>query len=209
MAEKLKIVKLWKRNFIEDLGDSGNFFKITPIFRDVKDETEAGLNIRIDRANRILQGPRKSISPNYFCTLMLTPGQLDGISDDWKSKWAGKTILMVHDYNKKIEETAQMDVKYWHGEGTDLFLWSNPDNVYTRADGDKLNFRYPVVSKAVVDKFKDDETAPTPTPTPIPPPPPAPPPNPMPILVAGNRYVLKGTAGNFGTFDLTLEVSKI
>ena len=199
----VKIGKLIKKRFFHDDSQSGNYFDLAPIFRNVKGEDEAGLNNRIMRMNKNVRGSRNSISPDYMCTLMLTPAQIDGLSDTWKDIYSGKSILMTHDWKCKVEYPSDMYEKFWEEQHTNLFRWSEPSKVYVAVDGNGLNFRYAAVSKKVVDAYEEPEDT-QPAPIPGPSPDPGPGPEPGPIVLSG-KYHIYGDFGSFGIWDAYIE----
>jgi len=148
----LKKGRFIKSRYFFDDHETGLYFDLFPLNRGAGDEDE--LNYRIDIRNRKLQGVHTGdVNTNYFCGLLLTKEQFDGMPDRHKLKFAGKTVLMLHDWGVKIEEVAQMRLEPWKAMNTDMFLWSSPDLVYTWASGDNLSYRFRSVPKSVVDAY--------------------------------------------------------
>ena len=200
----LKIVRLLKDRFIFDDNETGLYFDISPIKRNVPGENEAGLNNRIDSKNRVLQGIRTlNPHPTYLCSLFLLEKQVDALSEKWQQSFAAKTILMMFRPGVSIEEVPAMRVSPWMAYANDGFLWSSPNKVYTWMNGDNLGHRFSVVSKNVVDAY-DPGTSPAPQTPPsdpgYPPDPTYPPPAPV-----ARRYTITGKFGR-NIVDLTVEI---
>ena len=199
---KLVVVEFIKDKFIFDPNRSGLYWDIDPLPRGAG--TQADLNERINLRNRRLKGIHtQDVHENYMCGLLLLEAQVAGLGEKWRQAFAGKTILMVFKPGIEIQEVSQMRVEPWKTVFTDFFLWSSPKKVYTYAFPDNLTHRFRVVKKEVVDAYTSPIPAPLPDqpdPTPDPSDPPVPP-----VIVAGNKYVLKGTVGD-KAIDLTLEI---
>ncbi len=201
---KLKIGKFIKDRYFFDDSETGLYFDLHPVNRGAGNESV--LNDRIDSRNRLLQGLHtQNWNKNYLCGLLLNQKQVDALSDRWQGIYSRKTVLMLFKPGVSIEEVMQMRIEPWKGQGTDGFLWSSPNKVYTWLDGNGLAFRFGSVKKKVVDAY--DVPIPAPDPEPIPDPTPDPgsgDPGGIPIISLGGIKRLWGT-WNGGPFEINIE----
>jgi hypothetical protein len=114
--------------------------------RGAGDEQE--LNDRIGDMNNLIQEDPKAVG-TWMCTLMLLDSQIDAMQERWKLLFAPKTYLMVYRPGKSITE---FDVQFWRDYGTDVFLWSSNDKVYSHFDKNGLGHRYRIAPKSEVDQ---------------------------------------------------------
>jgi len=182
--------KLIADRYFHDCNDSGLYYDLRPLKRGAGDEQ--ALNDRIGDLNNLIQEDPKAVG-TWMCTLMLLDSQIDSMQESWKLIFAPKTYLMVYRPGKSVTE---FDVQFWRDYGTDVFLWSSNDKVYSQFDKNGLGHRYRIAPKAEVDANTPD----------VPPIiPPVEPPTP-PVFVMPTRYNIMGKFNIFtGKFTGTIE----
>jgi len=143
------IGKLVKERYFQDINNTGLYYDLAPIKRGAGDESE--YNRRIDNANIGLDEnmPEGKV---WRCTLYMLDSQLQNLSDSWKNTIAAKTYLMVYRPGQNVNS---FDVQFWRDYGTDIFLWSSDDKVYSKLDANGLGDRYRIAKASEVEGAED------------------------------------------------------
>jgi len=156
----MKLGKLIKDKYFWDDSQSGLYFDLNIIKRDVPNENEDELNARIDKRNSEMCTDEH---PKWFPTLFLTYKQWEALPQRYKDSFGAKTYLMIVD-------TYSNPWKYepWTTYYADGFLWLSHDKVWTRWSSDNLGYRYRRADKQEVEHYEVPAEQPTITPNVIP-----------------------------------------
>lgn len=136
--------KLIKDRYYHDVSDSGNYFDLAIIKRNVPGEDENGLIARIAALSETLEqridAHHRPVSKR-MPTLFVTKSQYNAFSADHKKRLYAICYLMVAD-------KAKQDWTYplWDADGNDGLLWVSHNKVLSKWDGNALNHRFRVAS---------------------------------------------------------------
>ena len=157
--------KLVKDRYYHDLSDTGLYFDLAIIKRNVPGEDENGLRARLAALDKLL--PQETNAHGQLIsarkpTLFVTKGQYDAFSADHIKLLYAVCYLMVAD-------KAQTDWTYplWDANGGDGLLWISHDKVLSKWDGNAMHYRYRVASQNEVDSYVSGTAVVLPTTPPI------------------------------------------
>lgn len=155
MAEKLLSGKLLKDRFFL-LDELGMYWDLNLIKRQWISDLVKLNGTFMDIHSELLKNDK---CQEWYGALMATKGQLAGITPEWQGKLAPKAYLMLAwpEFDDRVSPLAGP----W--ERAD-FIWISNDLVWSRWNGDQLNYRFPQVSKDFVDISKNEYAPVTPPP---------------------------------------------
>jgi len=137
--------------YLHLLEDSGGYWDLEIVKRDVPGEDEDGLAIRIGKVGEAIKqdkdGHGKPISAR-LPTLFVRKDQYNAFFVNHKKRLYAICHLMVVD-----KKQADWTYSPWDADGNDGLLWVNHGEVWSKWDGNALNYHYVQVNKGVVDAY--------------------------------------------------------
>lgn len=137
--------------YLHLLCDSGGYWNLEIVKRDVPHEDEDGLAIRIGLVGETIRQEHDAHGKPTSArlpTLFVRRDQYNAFSPKHRTRLYANCHLMVAD-----KKQADWTYSPWDADGNDGLLWVDHDEVWSKWDGNALNYHYVQVNKDEVDAY--------------------------------------------------------